>query len=92
MVAICWNCGGTYDVPDGIMRDSECPHCTAYLRCCRNCGFYEPEAHNACHEPMAQLQADKEVANACDYFRPAGQVKPASGKTKTDLDGLFKND
>jgi hypothetical protein len=73
------------------MRDSECPHCTAYLRCCRNCGFYDLNAHNLCHEPMADLQSDKEVANMCDYFRVAEKVNPGGSPSKPDLGGLFKD-
>jgi len=90
----CWNCGEEYETPDLITRDDECPHCAAYMRCCKNCEYYDPDAHNACREPQAELQGDKEVANACDYFRPRGITIISGGKTKkskTDFDGLFKD-
>jgi hypothetical protein len=47
---------------------------------------------NDCREPQADLQPDKEVANACDYFRVAKEVTPKGkgGKSKSDFDSLFK--
>lgn len=93
-MAICWDCGEEYETPDLITRESECPHCAAYLRCCKNCGFYDPAAHNACREPQAELVGDKEVANACDYFRSRGSHFPAGSgakKAKKDFDDLFKD-
>ncbi|MBI3871931.1 MAG: hypothetical protein HY304_02505 [candidate division Zixibacteria bacterium] len=91
-MAKCWNCGRTYEPPDKITRESECPHCAAYLRCCRNCGFYDVHAPNQCREPSADLQPDKEAANACDYFRPgsaSGGSAPKKGRG--DFDSLFKD-
>lgn len=90
-MAICWNCSKSYEPPDLVTRATECPHCAAYLRCCRNCEFYQPGLRNDCREPQADLQPDKEVANACDYFRVATQIKPKGkgGKSKSDFDSLF---
>jgi hypothetical protein len=91
-MAVCWNCGQSYDPPDPITRESECPCCAAYLRCCRNCTFYEPGTHNDCREPQAELQPDKEVANACDYFRAADVPKNSGGgKPKRDIRDLFND-
>jgi len=93
-MAVCWNCGKEYEAPDLITRESECPHCAAYLRCCKNCTFFDPAAHNACREPQAELVGDKEVANACDYFRLRGSHTPTRGgteKSKRDFDDLFKD-
>ena len=88
----CWNCGEPYEVEGKIARSMECEKCAAWLRCCRNCQFYDVTAPGQCREPQAELQSDKEVANACDYFRPLG-VGPASKpkKSKNDFDGLFKD-
>lgn len=92
-MATCWNCGKTYDAPDLITRETECPHCAAFLRSCRNCEFYDPLAHNECREPQAELQPDKERANACDYFRAAKAVRAGGKKAKGkgDFDALFKD-
>jgi len=91
-MARCWNCGREYEAEDKITRASECPHCAAWLRCCKNCQFYDLHAPNQCREPQADLQSDKEAANACDYFRAAGVAgSPAPKKGKTDFDSLFKD-
>ena len=91
-MAVCWNCGRSYEVEDKIMRDTECPHCAAWLRCCKNCAFYAVGLPNDCREPQADLVGDKEIANTCDYFRATGTGPASRGqKTKGDFDGLFKN-
>jgi len=92
-MAICWNCGREYEAPDLITRESECPRCAAFLRSCRNCEFYDVRAHNQCREPQAELQGDKEAANACDYFQAAKSVRGEGQKTKSknDFDSLFKD-
>ena len=92
-MAICWNCDREYETADLVTRESECPHCAAYLRCCRNCEFYDRSARNMCREPQAELQSEKEVANACDYFRVAKNVRGGSQskKSKSDFDSLFKD-
>jgi cytochrome c553 len=91
-VAECWNCGRSFQPEGKIARDSECPYCAAYLRCCRNCHFYERDAPNSCREPQAELQPEKELANACDYFR---EGKTGAGnrlqKPRSDFDNLFKD-
>ena len=87
----CWSCGKSYEAEGPIVRASECPHCAAWLRSCRNCHFYDQYAPNKCREPQADLQADKEAANACDYFRAAGIGKSGTPKkSKGDFDSLFK--
>ena len=93
-MAKCWNCGEDFDLPDLVTRESECPHCASYLRTCRGCGFYDPAAQNQCREPQAELVADKEVANSCDYYRVTEFPRTAGGgrrKTRQDLDNLFKD-
>ena len=85
----CWNCGKTYDAPDLITRETECPHCAAFLRSCRNCDFYDTLAHNECREPQADLQPDKERANACDYFRAAKSVRAGGKKAKGKSDWII---
>ena len=92
-MAICWSCGAEFEQPDLITRESECPSCAAYLRCCRNCEFYDLNAHNQCRETQAELQGDKEVANSCDYFRAAIDPKRVGNRmSKRDIGGLFKDE
>jgi hypothetical protein len=90
----CWSCGFSLsDAPRVGFRD-ECPRCANPLHCCRNCKFYDQAYHNQCREPMAELVADKERANFCEYFTPAGKrspVRPQNEPTARDkLEALFK--
>lgn len=90
----CWNCGATLSaVPLPVGRGEECPQCVASIRACRMCAFYDPHASNACREPMADPVADKEAANACDYFRPRSVAEAAgddeAAQAKAKLDSLF---
>lgn len=90
----CWSCGAVLrDVPLPVGRGEECPECVALVRVCRMCAFHDPNAANECHEPMADLVADKEAANACDYFRLKGDVDEDDlGEAETSrakLEALF---
>ena len=68
---ICWNCGADLlNVPLPVGRGEECPRCISSVRVCRMCRFYDPEASNDCREIMADVVADKQAANTCDYFSP----------------------
>ncbi len=72
------------------MRDI-CDRCGAYLHCCRNCEFYAPGIANDCREPNAELVADKEQGNFCDFFRPAPErpETPTPPPARAALDALF---
>ncbi len=75
---VCWNCGEAVGgVPLPVGRGEECPACVAALRACRMCAFHDPEAENACREPMADAVRDPERSNTCDYFRPAAAAESA---------------
>jgi hypothetical protein len=70
-----------------------CEWCQAYLHCCRNCDFHEPGAHNDCREPSAELVADKELGNFCDFFRlgvVGARAASRSGQARAQLDQLFR--
>lgn len=90
----CWRCGAA--VPGGtrIGRREACATCGSDLHCCRNCRFHEPALHNACREPQAERQVDKEAGNFCEYFSlaPAG-ARPAvapSAAARDALEALFR--
>ena len=76
-----------------VGRGEECPECVAGIRACRMCRFYDADAHNACREPMADLVADKEKSNICDYFQPrtgSGREDDSeAAESKTRLEALF---
>lgn len=91
---ICYNCQTEIPLEAKVTRNATCPKCLAYLHCCRNCRFYDPNAHNQCREPQAEWVKDKEAANYCDFFEPGavGNVSRDSRKeaAKKNLDDLFK--
>ena len=69
---ICWKCGTEIEVSGAarILSSDSCPDCDYDLHVCRNCRFYDPNAHNECCEPQVEWVRDKEKANYCDYFQP----------------------
>jgi hypothetical protein len=88
----CYNCGREIGPAEQVGRRDACLACAADLRCCRNCRFYSPGAHNDCREPQAERQVDKVRGNFCDFFSfadsaPAGAA--ASGDARAALDRLF---
>ena len=88
----CHACGAAVSVAEIGVRDV-CERCRAYLHSCRQCDFYEPGAHNDCREPSAEMVADKDAGNFCDYFRVAGakkHEKKAGGDARAALERLFQ--
>lgn len=54
---------------------------------------FDKNAHNQCHEPMADRVVDKETANFCDYFKPgtpAGEGAASRDAMKAAAEALFK--
>lgn len=91
---ICYNCQNELPVEGKITRNATCPKCLSYLHCCRNCRFYDPNAHNQCREPQAEWVKDKEAANYCDFFEPGTHGKlfqdTREEEAKKKLNDLFK--
>jgi hypothetical protein len=74
-----------------------CPSCQAYLHSCRNCDFYAPGASRDCREPSAELVADKEGGNFCDFFRWDADRKTAPKSSspsaaRAELEALFRKE
>ncbi|KPK99077.1 MAG: hypothetical protein AMJ90_09675 [candidate division Zixibacteria bacterium SM23_73_2] len=93
---ICWKCKNEVKLDKKPSRSDVCPTCSAYLRCCYNCSFYDSGAHNQCHELQAEWVGDKEKANFCDYFRiRMGSFSKDRKKSKDDVKNkwgdLFKD-
>jgi hypothetical protein len=96
----CWHCGVAIEVNERVGFRECCPRCDRAVHACLNCGFYDPAYHNQCRETMAELVADKQRANFCEYFVPAGTSRPAGrpraapgsspGAARDKLDDLFK--
>ena len=67
----CWKCGSELKkllLP--FSRSEECSSCNADLRVCRGCKNYAADVADACTEERAEVVADKDRANFCDYFNP----------------------
>jgi hypothetical protein len=64
------------------------------VRVCRNCAFFASGAHHDCREPAAELVADKERANFCEYFAfdvsRAPRREERSEGARAALDALFR--
>lgn len=87
---ICWHCTKDIILEDSVQRADQCPHCKREMRVCKNCRFYARGVHNDCRETSAELIADKEHANLCDYFIPKGSPVPEK-KAQINPGNLFKN-
>ncbi|RMH55461.1 MAG: hypothetical protein D6679_11445 [Candidatus Hydrogenedentota bacterium] len=95
----CWNCGKLTGVHGRPARSDDCPHCRCDLRCCRGCRFHDPAAPSECLEPKAEVPADKEKANFCDFFVAAEIPEQKTngsapkqgrlGEARSALDKLF---
>ena len=90
----CYRCGFEIDTTEKIGRRNECPKCGSYLHCCKNCRFYDMNAHHQCREPQAEWVREKEMGNFCDYFAPgesrtSGQIDKAA-EARKKLEELFK--
>lgn len=92
---ICFRCGKEITLEGKPGRKDVCPSCGSDMRCCRNCGFYDPGAYNQCREPQAERVLEKDRSNFCDYFRfgepaAAGPSKAGGNSARGRLEALFK--
>ena len=92
----CFGCGTAVELRSGErigFRDA-CARCGRDLHACRNCAHHDPGAYNECREPSAERVGDRERANRCDYFAPAGAAGGTAGgepaRARSGLDSLFK--
>ncbi len=93
----CYSCQTEITLSEKPGRRDTCPKCAAYLHCCRNCRFYDANAHHECREPQADFVQNKELGNFCDYFEmaafavaPSGAERAAEARKK--LEALFKKE
>ena len=76
-----------------IDLDDRVSNCGRDLHCCKQCKFYDPHAYNDCREVSAERVVDKERANFCEYFVPAGSARGnvnTKQEAKNALESLFK--
>jgi len=81
----CAHCGERLEVVGNqVGRRDTCPKCDAELHSCVNCRHFDPHVAKQCKEPFAEVPADKEDANFCEFFQisDGGQRQSAQ---KADL-------
>ena len=96
---MCWYCGSAVVDADPIGRSARCPDCGKDLRSCRDCRFYLPGSRGDCAESQADLVADKERGNFCDWFSlnprfrsptaGEGASRGAASRARDSFDALF---
>ena len=50
-------------------RRDVCPSCDAELHSCRQCRHFDLTVAKQCKEPFAEVPADKDSANFCEFFQ-----------------------
>ena len=90
----CFSCHTDLEYPDKVGFRAECGHCGADVHCCKNCRFYDPKVYNECKETSADVVREKDRANYCEFYQPAGGVSGSASTAKEDLlnqaEALFK--
>ena len=94
MSVLCYKCNTDtgLEVGASISRSEDCNSCSADLRCCRMCEFYDVKAYNECREPSSDRILEKEKANFCDYFKlgSAGNNQSNKDDIMAMANSLFK--
>jgi hypothetical protein len=96
----CAMCGAVVPNSVEIVEGSQCPKCSADLRCCKNCRHFDTGANFECTEPILKRITKKDILNECTFFvartsierethdsgGPA--IRPSSARSA--FDNLFK--
>ncbi|GHT73172.1 hypothetical protein FACS1894124_1160 [Spirochaetia bacterium] len=96
---MCWFCGSPITDPEPLGRSLRCTDCGKDLRSCRNCRFYVPGIRGDCNESHAEMAADKERGNFCDWFSlnprfqeataGEGKARDKAASARSAFDTLF---
>ncbi|HVG76781.1 MAG: hypothetical protein ABW216_07485 [Candidatus Rokuibacteriota bacterium] len=79
----CAGCGGVLPITADSL--TQCPHCRAELRTCRQCSHFDTARRFECAQPVPERIADKRARNECALFSlmvtverdtSAGSVRP----------------
>ncbi len=92
---ICYYCKEEIEIYDGrVGRQDMCPKCMSFLHTCKNCRFWDPNAHNQCLETTTEYITDRDAANFCSSFQMKKyDEKPINSEldAKAKLSALFKD-
>ena len=70
MAGGCAQCGRLLEViGNAVGRRDTCPDCGADIHSCRMCRHFDPASAKECKEPFAEVPADKDDANFCEFFQ-----------------------
>jgi hypothetical protein len=86
---VCHRCGREIQLLAAVTRTDSCPYCRSDLKCCLNCRFFDPGAHNQCREPQAEWCPEKDKANFCEFFEfreVSAAGRPGMGGAQSDRD------
>ncbi len=89
---VCYSCKEELVFETKIGRRDMCPSCSAYLHCCLNCDFWDPNAHNQCTENQGEFIRDRAEGNFCGFFtfKSLGEnVMSEADQAKAKLGSLF---
>ena len=92
----CWKCGTEYKLAGSPGRSETCLTCGSDLKVCRNCVSYDPRVAEQCRDRLADLVAEKHLANYCEYFdmvkreyTPPQEENSREAKARETLKKLF---
>ena len=69
-MAGCAQCGKLLSiVANTIGRRDTCPDCGSDLHSCRMCRHFDENTAKMCKEPFAEVPADKDEGNFCEFFQ-----------------------
>jgi hypothetical protein len=94
-VSRCAGCGAVLPIATASLE--QCPHCRTAIHACRQCTHFDPGQRFQCTQPIPERVADKNAANACDWFalrvtveRDASPDSTRPGDIRRSFDNLFK--
>ena len=88
----CYKCGEELVFEVKIQRLDTCPNCGAWLHCCYNCKYWNPNVHNECELQVTEFVRDRSAPNFCTYFefRPIEEEdENEEAEAKKKLEQLF---
>ena len=91
----CYRCGASLaELTLPISRHDECPSCSATLRVCRMCQYYDPGVPKQCAEDDAEEVIEKERLTFCEWYKPdAAAFDPRQAadesRSRSELATLF---
>lgn len=82
---VCWRCGASLkDIPKPINRLEQCRECHADLHVCLLCRHYNPRLSDKCDHDFAEPAREVDVANFCQYFKPAADAFNQITRSRSD--------